>query len=152
MIGKLIIFLFAILFEKSITALGQQVGLAVLQQPSHYSFDNSDALKLSDFKNLLLAGSGFTIKKPVEWKGLISKNSLSIPRVTLLFVADNKKVDINAFTKSVIQVNQDTDVDFDYLNSLSLQSNTAVRSFDELPAEIDSKVFIYFTRKNLIFQ
>ena len=139
MIRNIFIFAFAILSIKSLSATSHQAGLAVLQQPTHYSFDNSDALKLSDFKNLLLAGSGFSIKKPIEWKGLTSKNSLSTPRVTLLFVADSNKVDINTLSKSVIPVNQDTEVDFDYLSS---QTNAAVRSFEELPAEISLKVII----------
>jgi hypothetical protein len=143
MIRKIIFSLFAIIIINSISANSQQAGLAVLQQPTQYSFDNSKTLKLSDFKNLLLAGGGFTIQKPIEWKGLTSKNSLSTPRVTLLFVADGKNVDINSFSKSVIPVDQDTEVNFDYLNSLSSQSNVAVRSFEEIPAEISFKVIIF---------
>ncbi len=113
--------------------------LAVLQHPNYYSFDTKNELKLSEFKNLLLASSGYSIPQPIEWKGLSSKNSLSTPRVTLLFVLNGKNVDLNKFGNNLatIQVNEDSDFDFDYLKNLN---NAAVRSFEQYPVEISQKV------------
>ena len=37
--------------------------LFVLESPSYLTFENKEPLKLSDFKNLLLATSGFPIDK-----------------------------------------------------------------------------------------
>lgn len=117
--------------------------LAVLVQPSHhvYDFSSGSSLKLSEFKNLLLAAAGFSIQKPIVWKGLTSTNSLSTPRVTVLFLVDSKKVDAGKLSSSLISIDQDTNGDAiigDLSQQLSHSSQSvAFRTFDQ--AELDTK-------------
>jgi hypothetical protein len=66
-LGVLAIFLG--LFAHSIASESAKAGLAILHQPSYqtYDYSGSSGLKLSDFKNLVLAASGFSIQQVIHF-------------------------------------------------------------------------------------
>lgn len=91
--------------------------LIIKQMPAYFVYDNpQDAgLKLSEFKNLILATSGVSIKKGITWSGLKSKDSKMIPKATFLFLTNSASMS-GLFSNNInISIIEDASPDFAYL-------------------------------------
>lgn len=110
-----------------------QAKLIVKKHPSYhmYNYERTEALGLSDFKQLLLAVNGYSSDN-IEWAGLRSTNSLASPKMTLLFLVDSQKSDM--ISGKSFSVDEDVAADFGYLNKLNGE-DTVVKSFKSLPTE-----------------
>jgi len=107
--------------------------LLVKQHPSYqvYNYKTSGTLKLTDFKDLVLAANGFTISRDIEWTGLKSTSSMASPKMTLLFLTDANMI-ADESEKSLV-IDQDTSVDFAYLkNFATVQTYETTPSTEEL--------------------
>lgn len=60
---KKIYFIFAFLIV--VVSSEQNANLQVVEAPEYLSFETKEPLKLSDFKNILLAVNGFQIEKVI---------------------------------------------------------------------------------------
>jgi hypothetical protein len=124
--------------------------LFVLNKPTHQTIDTTDALKISDLSNVLLAANGFTIDDSVEWKGLKSSNPFSVPKVTLLFTINDENLKFKALADQVrIEINQDDSIDVDMIQNKyenAFGKSDLVKQFDNFPnssdLEAEFKVFI----------
>lgn len=116
------------------TAYSESTGkLYVLDTPSYITIDTKEPLKLSDFKNVLLATSGFPIDKQVEWNGLKKNKSTEFPRATLLFIlSSNQTDDLKA---EPITIQEDTDSHFDYLSESIKNTDSIVHFYNGLPSD-----------------
>lgn len=96
--------------------------LIIKQMPAYFLYDNPQdtSLKLSEFKNLILATSGVSVKKGIKWSGLKSKDSKMIPKATFLFLTNSASMS-GLYSSSInISIIEDVSPDFAYLkHSLS---------------------------------
>jgi len=91
--------------------------LIIKQMPAYFLYDNPKGadLKLSEFKNLILASSGVSINKAIEWSGLKTNDTKMIPKATFLFLANSAKIG-NLFSNNInIPLVEDVAADFSYL-------------------------------------
>ena len=111
----------------------EQAKLIVKKHPSYqvYNYERTDALKLSDFKQLLLAANGYS-SDSIEWTGLMSTNSMASPKMTLLFLVDTQKSGL--ISGKSFSVEEDSSADFSYLKKFSL-----IQTFTALPAQEELK-------------
>lgn len=117
----------------------QQAKLIVKKHPSYhmYNYESTDALRLTDFKQLLMAVNGYSSEN-IEWAGLKSTNSLASPKMTLLFLVDSQQSDL--VSGKSFSVDEDASADFDFLNKLNSE-HSVVKAFKSLPNEGGLKVF-----------
>lgn len=134
---KTLFIVVALFFSQTLAS--EHAKLIVKQHPSYhvYDFENSGDLRLSEFKNLLLAANGFSLKSDIEWKGLKSTNALASPKVTLLFLSDSNNVDL--VSGKSLSVDEDTSVNFQYLHNFYDSNNGVVKSYNTLPTEKELK-------------
>jgi len=111
----------------------EQAKLIVKKHPSYhaYNYESTDALRLTDFKQLLMAVNGYSSEN-IEWDGLKSTNSMASPKMTLLFLVDSQKSDL--ISGKSFSVNEDASANFDYLNKLE-GKDSVVKAFNSLPTE-----------------
>lgn len=91
--------------------------LIIKQMPSYFVYENQkeSSLSLSDFKNLLLATSGVSINKAIEWTGLKTTDTKSVPKATFLFLAESASLN-NMFSSDIhVPIVDDSSADFNFL-------------------------------------
>ncbi|CAF0728420.1 unnamed protein product [Brachionus calyciflorus] len=111
--------------------------LFVIDSPKSLTFDTKEPLKLSDFKNLLLATSGFPVDNEVKWNGLKKEKSTYFPRATLLILLSNNQTD--DLKKEFITIQEDTDGHFDFLQSSTHNSDSSAKFYNGAPSDDDLK-------------